>query len=380
MKRTYRFHPPNYDVGRMEQFYARMAAKGWILDKRGVYLSRFRRSKPQELVCRIELSGAEGMPQEQMALYEEAGWQLAARLQFVNVFFAPKGSGAPEFYSDPAQQGATYTALRRSYRNSFLSVLGYTVFYILLVFLGSYQGSPLRFMAAVRIAFLTNTLGMCAILLFLLLCWYQQLRAVVCLHTVCRRLKAGIPFDHDRSLLAPLGWIGWFLAACFVILAAFSVWEYTSSRPQAMPQSADGPYLTLSDLGYEGERTWVLRHENESEVAHGVTPLASWWDTQEFVKIHSDSQAALYQKVFEVSDPAMARPLAFDLMETSTFHREFTSVQADGFDGVWQNDLELVAVKGCTVYSITYILPDSGPSAVIEALSRRSDGAQPAQR
>ena len=59
MKHTYRIHPENYDVGRMERFYSRMAAKGWRLEKRGPYLSRFRRADPENLMCRIELSGVE---------------------------------------------------------------------------------------------------------------------------------------------------------------------------------------------------------------------------------------------------------------------------------------------------------------------------------
>ena len=43
MKRTYRIHPADYAIGDSERLYERMAAKGWVLEKRGITLSRFRR-------------------------------------------------------------------------------------------------------------------------------------------------------------------------------------------------------------------------------------------------------------------------------------------------------------------------------------------------
>ncbi len=370
MKHTYRIHPENYDVGRMERFYSRMAAKGWRLEKRGPYLSRFRRADPETLTCRIELSGVDGMPEEQIALYEDAGWQLAAHYQFINVFFAPSDSGAPEFYSDPAQQAATYTAIRKSYRNSFIGLFVYTLVYALLIFLGGYGGSLVRFFGNLQLAFFTYTMAMCAVLMLLLSCWYGQLHAVLCLRAVCRRMKSGKPFDHDRSLFPPLRWIGYGLAAAVAVLAALGVWEYISSRPYPMPQERDGPYLLLSDLGYDGERTYTVRESNLSETAHGVTPLASWWDTQEFVELDNGQTAAIYQLVLEVSSPEQAIDLAPALMETSTFRLEFSPVEMDGLDAAWANELDLVAVKGNRVYSITRILPDGEARIILDAIAQ----------
>ena len=54
MKRCYRFHPGEYAIGENEQFYGRMAQRGWLLDKRGAYLSRFRKGEPQQRKYRIE--------------------------------------------------------------------------------------------------------------------------------------------------------------------------------------------------------------------------------------------------------------------------------------------------------------------------------------
>ena len=47
MKRCYLPHPGAYALGETERFYAKMAEKGWLLEKRGAYLSRFRKAEPQ---------------------------------------------------------------------------------------------------------------------------------------------------------------------------------------------------------------------------------------------------------------------------------------------------------------------------------------------
>ena len=93
MKRCYRFHPGEYAIGENEQFYGRMAQRGWLLDKRGAYLSRFRKGEPQQRKYRIELSSPhfldddQSLPEEQIQLYEECGWKLTAENGLVQVFF-----------------------------------------------------------------------------------------------------------------------------------------------------------------------------------------------------------------------------------------------------------------------------------------------------
>ena len=56
MKKKYAHHPMDFAIGENEKFYADMAARGWLLDKRGGYFSRFVEGKPQALRYRIELS------------------------------------------------------------------------------------------------------------------------------------------------------------------------------------------------------------------------------------------------------------------------------------------------------------------------------------
>ena len=96
MKRKYAFHPEEYAVGENEKYYADMARRGWILEKRGSVLSRFRRDEPQKLKYRIELSSPafldddRQLPGEQIALYEESGWKYVTSAGLVHIFCAPE--------------------------------------------------------------------------------------------------------------------------------------------------------------------------------------------------------------------------------------------------------------------------------------------------
>lgn len=45
----YALHPQELAVNESEHFYAKMAAKGWHLVKRGAFLSRFQRAEPREM-------------------------------------------------------------------------------------------------------------------------------------------------------------------------------------------------------------------------------------------------------------------------------------------------------------------------------------------
>ena len=81
MKRRYALHPMEFAIGETEQFYSEMAAKGWFLEKRGAWFSRFRRGEPAAMRYRVELADLRfldpyyGLPEEQISVYEECGWK-----------------------------------------------------------------------------------------------------------------------------------------------------------------------------------------------------------------------------------------------------------------------------------------------------------------
>ena len=77
MKRRYKLHPGQYELGENEKFYGDMEARGWRLKKRGAYFSRFEPAEPGETRYRIEVFhpgawSANAMPEEQLAVFQAA--------------------------------------------------------------------------------------------------------------------------------------------------------------------------------------------------------------------------------------------------------------------------------------------------------------------
>ena len=116
-----RMHPPEYCPHETEQFYETMAQKGWFLEKRDTYWSTFRKGAPQPLRYRLEYCGAYTLPTDQLSLYEECGWTIAARCRNVFVFVSSECNPCPELYNSSIQQADSVQGLGRQ-TPPFLSV------------------------------------------------------------------------------------------------------------------------------------------------------------------------------------------------------------------------------------------------------------------
>ena len=114
MRTKWALHPADYRLGENESFYADQAARGWKLEKRGGYFSRFTRVNPKKELYRVELDPREPTA-EKLALYEECGWEWVTRRDTVNVYRAPEGSGAPELYTDAEGLAGSIRRIRRRY-------------------------------------------------------------------------------------------------------------------------------------------------------------------------------------------------------------------------------------------------------------------------
>ena len=118
MKRKFTFHPKDYAIGQIEKYYSDMAAKGWHLEYRNIFTSSFLQGEPKDMKYRVEVASPKAfdstrLPEEQVAVYEDCGWEYVDCSGFIHVFRAPEGSDAPEFYLEPEQQAATLKGLRK---------------------------------------------------------------------------------------------------------------------------------------------------------------------------------------------------------------------------------------------------------------------------
>ena len=356
MKRLYWPHPNDRDIGGMERFYARMARRGWQLEKRGAFFSRFIRKEPEEVCYRVELASSSGnfgevqLPPEQIQLYEECGWQYVTGRGLVHLFRAPAGSGEPELYDDPRQQADTLQGLRREARHQLIGACVQTAIYLLLVCL-NWSG---RF-ADMRITCLQapTLVPLALILMGSLLA--GALHQVISLGRQYRRMRLGQPLDRRPQW----GWRtiqGGFWAAGAVCVA-FLVWQAVGTRTLMPVAGQVGPCLVLEQLGEEGELTNLpVREGRESSIR--VTPLLGgrWWHGQE-IRETGSTQASLFQDVYELSSPQAAAELGPILTETATFGWAMETVEGDGLDWAVCGALEAVAVRGNKAACITLLVP-----------------------
>lgn len=351
MKYKYKFHPNQYELGENEQFYSNMECKGWKLVKRGALLSKFEAVEPSRAryrieVCQFSVGAAEAMPEEQLAVFEDCGWEHVATSLPLQIFRAPAGSDAPEFYVEPEQQAETLKKLKWGATWGWIpGILIAGLYWVICFGLsgsakigGNFQR---RFVELPPLFFMAGFV--------LLERFYDNIRNAWLITRTYRRLKKGIPLDHNprknRWLHNAVNSTLWGLVVLSGVLVAA---QLIGTNSYDMPLESDGPYCLISDLGYVGKRTGFMGHD--SGVTASRSLLADFWDTEEYIFIDETHSVFVDQNVYWLRDENMAYWLAEALMKTAVFGgggENFEPVETDTVDAAWTSrGLEVVAVKG----------------------------------
>jgi len=363
MKTKYLFHPKEYALGLTEKFYTEQALKGWELEVRGAYLSRFAKTEPKQMRYRVEVISPKAfaeweIPDEQVAVYEDCGWEYVTGKGYIHVFRAPENSDAQEFYLDPAQQADTLKKLRKNYRSSFIFVplylILYTGFFAMLT-----QNAPERWLAQFYEHLITQTGMMVALMIAITWGMLDSLWATIHLGRLYRRMKKGVPLDHSPkgNMLFHRVINGTLI---MVALVCILVWA-TSGKTYRMPETPDGPYLVLADFGVEEERVPNMFNNKESNVRYQRSFLCESWHCQEFTE-----DEWLYHQVYRMKDPRMIDRFVWSLMTNSTFAQsadDYKPVEVEGLDKAWMGPrLECIGVKGNYICIMTYPFYNETPN------------------
>lgn len=358
MKQKYSLHPKEFDLGGTEKYYSDMAGKGWKLVSRGSFFSRFEKAKPEAVRYRIEVVSPKllndgTLPEEQIALYEECGWEYVTGNGFHHIFRAPASSDAPEFYLDPAQQAETLKALRKAYIWNALSPLFYVLLFTLLSFL-SWNVADGHWFASFYKSWVADTYLVIGYILLLFGLVFSDVWGTVYLSRLYHKMKKGIPLNHE-----PAGRYYFPRLSQWIILIVGVVclcWDIFGGQTHPLPQETKEPYILLEEMGISEERTANYLHsDQESEVRHKKSLLAESWDIQEY----QEEQQWLFQEVYLLKNPKMMDSFVESLMYNSTFAQSpehFTEIKIPGLDQAWVTErVECIAVKNNTVAILTHI-------------------------
>lgn len=352
MNTKYVLHYGDYAVAENEHLYTEMAAQGWHFVKRGQRLSRFEKGTPTRDQYRIELLGPGLMDDEMAEKAGQKGWELAAANGLVHIF---RGSGKkklPALGDGPEQKAVTLKALRRDYRT------GFAVSILSVAFMAMMTGGSLtRWLMFPEFYLLLGAILFMAIGTLA----YGAVRTMV----LYKQLRAGTPIDHDRTGNVMGRKVGIYavcsLFVCLLLLCGLTVLRSTQYD---MPDEADGPYLTLSDLGWEGEpmadpqsgepRPDTVQHENNL--------FAEVWDTYEGVTLGAEQEAWMYTTVYRLKAGWLEKGMDEYLAAGALFVKdlaEYTPVEGTGFDAAYrvEGGFEYIAVKDDMAWYILYADP-----------------------
>ena len=365
MNWRYGIHPNNYAIGETEKYYSDMSEKGWELVKRGITLSRFQKTEPKKMRYRVEVVNLKSLedghlPEEQVAVYEDCGWEYVISRGYLHIFRAPEGNDAPEFYLEPEQQAATLKVLRKQYCSSLMAPFIIVAFHAFMAALvgGLFNG---RWAAQLYRGLVEETAWVAGFCLFLLWAVFSDLWGFIYISRLYRRMKKGIPLDHaprSRKLIIIPRIISLLLLICILGCVGY---DYLNDERYTMPEATDDPYILLSDLGIEGTRTANFVNGEESTVKFNHSLLAEHWDTQEFLDIDNDgtgNEEWLYQDVYILKNENIVDRFVEVLMIDSTFAQsteDYALIEVPGLDQAWMTErLECIAVKGTTISIFTH--------------------------
>lgn len=310
------------------------------------------------------------MSEAQLAVFADCGWEHVTDQGLLYIFRAPEGSDAPEFYGDPRQQAATLRNMRTGLW-AWLPVAALIWAPLMLMSL-SMKGGPSQVWADVQKSWVVNTAGVLWFGVFLVWALYHFLREAWSVTRTYRRLRKGIPLDHapKKRRLVHRAVNGTLIAAEILCLLLMGV-QILELRPRELPEEPDGPYIVLADLGKTGPRT-VSFTDQESELSHGRSLMAEYWETAEY----KEDSTLLRQDVYRLGSAEKAMEFARTLMVDSTFGQSeeaFEPIEIPGLDGAWAADrLEVVAVKGRYAAYITYIGGNEwDPMGILNAVAER---------
>ena len=360
LKKKYRLHPAEYAVAETERFYAEQAAKGWILESRGQYWSKFRRGEPKKLRYRMEFSTPgfleePNLPDAQVELYEECGWELVGAHGITHIFCAPEDNAVPELYSTPEQQAVALKGLRKSYRSGFWSVIFLGALILFLATLKDNTWDEWKAEFVVRLVQQSPVIF--AYPLFGLWATWDLVVGGIRSRALYRRLKKGLPIDRTPKVRHTVFEV---ISRSLVVLSIscllFAIVQLVAIEKPEFPGEPGSPYLLLSEVGIEGEPGEGLFDGNTSSIEHYFTLLTEGWNVTEYVETDR-GDAVLYQDVYRLPSEKMARWFAPSVVENAALadRKAFREVSVDGLDAAWQAPRECVAVKGNYIWYTTEI-------------------------
>lgn len=363
MKICYRIHPDDYDKAANEEFYEKMASKGWLLKKRWANLSKFEKTEPQKLKFDIYYSEYNYVSNEEKAEFIADGRTTVKVRSNVHVSYAPENAALPPVIKSNEDAAKAITPLK----NKGSRLLTTTLLILLLSHINNAISDNITYNAFSSLPFFKNTLYKIITIpeLYIAMLVLFAFYIFILLYEHMRWKKAVKIFQNgdnpdDGSKKKIIYILNLFVIATAVIFTSFSAYSNITKTEYETPHISDGLYLDTRDFGIDDKITSTgLNIDNEyipNKIAHIITLSAQMWITSEYYKIN-DTSVIVYQDVIKYKSKESAL-YAAELL-ASEKSKNYRETAAEGFEKVYLSSENLVAVTGNTTYRLTYIATDN---------------------
>lgn len=370
-------HPGIYAIEENQALYTRMAARGWILTKRGSLFSYFTREEPQEIYYRMILTKPTSWkePDVEPSDFKEEGWELVSNSGGAWVYACPQESTA----RSPLGPTQTLKALKAARNKQLGNILGSLISLLLQPAVGSLlpfanRGDALRWIADAQRFLVQYTAFALLIFGFISYLILQSIYGAIRLTREISKLNQDEEpsiVDEDKGRIS-VGRMAFVLY--FIVFAGLSLVQLTGAKEYEMPAFKEEGYVILEDLGHEKRLAFDPEDPENSErtaeefgmIREEASLLAQWTDTTEY-----SDDAFLFQTKATLHPWVDPADFAQFLMNTAVFNQvpeDWNRHRISGVDGAFsgKSGIEYVLVKDRTVLFVRYSGPNSTLSGVEE--------------
>lgn len=333
-KYIYKLKPgSSFRIGEHESWYSYMASKGLILESTMYRFAYFKKSKPQSLRYRIEVS-SKGyyISDEQKSMYEEAGWTYVdSYSSYYNkicfhVFSSPEELNILELHTDPAEQSYTLKELNLNLcKDTF-----FRVFYIIvmLVLQGlSWSRFEYPWLSLVNLAS-PIMLILPMIIIFLIV---DSINSSIGIRKLKRNLLEGKPINHKADWKVGVLWNRTiallFSIVCIMLIISFfnpSSKSYVHSSTEEINAL---PIILLEDI------------EETKEITRTASSFHRYPEQSNYYEVHNNFFAPINYTSSEsakVKDKPVISPYASysSSLRSNTYKLRFKSMTHKVFEDI----------------------------------------------
>ncbi|GEL76247.1 DUF2812 domain-containing protein [Tenuibacillus multivorans] len=239
-----------WEIEEQEAWFSNMATKGWKLININEWFATFERCEPQDIKYRCDVFKSKEL--DRIDLYQQTGWKYIGSRHYIQVFREKESYNPQDIHTEPLEHAATLTLLKKDITiRGFLSiilfalVMALSIWLILINPIDLYieDGSLLQMIIPITIG---------------LYLYMKMVRGMIHMSKLYKKLKSGIPLDHDvsfskkfkRKKIMAFSMIAiatlWFIFNIFSLISSL-----TEDRHPPIPDR-DIPVVKMSDIVEEG--------------------------------------------------------------------------------------------------------------------------------